>query len=238
MKKRAKIISAMLVILAALFIGYAALEASPFIFGKDILRSVQLALTEPNRADEELGWELILVNSENYIPKDYSPELIELSNGQCVDARIYKELQRMFEEAKSDGVYMVVAAGYRTEAKQQSLINERILGYIADGFSYIEAKKLAEKWVAAVGTSEHQLGLAVDINQNPSLCSADEVYDWLYNNAHKYGFIKRYPGDKAEITGISNEPWHYRYVGKKAAEEMRQKNICLEEYVEYLKKEK
>lgn len=67
------------------------------------------------------------------------------------------------------------------------------------------------------------------------LCSSDQVYEWLDKNACKYGFIKRYPEDKTQITGINKEPWHYRYVGKKAAGIMKKENLCLEEYLEIQK---
>lgn len=67
------------------------------------------------------------------------------------------------------------------------------------------------------GTSEHQLGIAIDINADKSKSSNDEVYTWLAANAHNYGFILRYPQGKQEITGTSYEPWHYRYVGVDAA---------------------
>lgn len=85
------------------------------------------------------------------------------------------------------------------------------------------------------GTSEHQLGLSVDINADTSKCSSDAVYAWLAENAYKYGFIKRYPSEKVEITGINNEPWHYRYVGTEAAAQMQESGLCLEEYIEQLK---
>lgn len=81
------------------------------------------------------------------------------------------------------------------------------------------------------GTSEHQLGLAVDINADGIHSAGYEVYEWLEQNAHNYGFIYRYPPDKTEVTGVENEPWHYRYVGAEAAKEIHQKGICLEEYV-------
>lgn len=73
------------------------------------------------------------------------------------------------------------------------------------------------------------------VNADTSGSSSDAVYTWLDENAYKYGFIKRYPPDKTEITGINNEPWHYRYVGEEAAKEMKDKNLCLEEYIGQLK---
>ena len=88
--------------------------------------------------------------------------------------------------------------------------------------------------VAIPGTSEHQLGLSVDINADQTKCSSEKVYSWLDNNAYKYGFIKRYPSSKSYITGINNEPWHYRYVGKEAAT-IKNQNLCLEEYLKKYK---
>lgn len=96
-------------------------------------------------------------------------------------------------------------------------------------------KKRAEKYVAIPDTSEHQLGLSVDINANTDKCSSEKVYQWLDENAYKYGFVKRYPEDKTDITGISNEPWHYRYVGTTVAKIMKEENLCLEEYLEKYK---
>ena len=84
------------------------------------------------------------------------------------------------------------------------------------------------------GFSEHQLGIAVDINADHAGSTDDEVYTWLAENSWQYGFIKRYPSDKTEITGTINEPWHYRYVGKEAAREIVSQEVCLEEYVEML----
>lgn len=92
-------------------------------------------------------------------------------------------------------------------------------------------KKMASEWVAAPGTSEHQLGIAVDINADKTKSTNDEVYTWLAEHAWEYGFILRYPKDKENVTGTGYEPWHYRYVGKEAAKEIWQEGCCLEEYV-------
>jgi len=186
-------------------------------------------------ADEE-AWCLILVNQEHFVPDDYKVELVELSNGQCVDRRIYPALQEMFDTARSEGVYPVVASGYRTAKKQQSLMDEKIAAYVAEGYTQQEAREKAEIWVAKVGTSEHQLGICVDINADGVYSTGEQVYKWLDKNGYRFGFIKRYPEDKTEITGIINEPWHYRYVGKKAAAEIYRSGVCLEEYLEGLDK--
>ena len=186
-------------------------------------------------ASEDHGWNLILVNRENYIPADYEVQLTELSNGKKVDSRIYPELQEMFNAARAQGYGLFVREGYRTQEEQQQLMDEKIEAYENEGKSKSEAKKLAEQWVAIPGTSEHQLGIAVDIiNADTTKSSRDDVYNWLEENAHRYGFIKRYPSNKTDITGVINEPWHYRYVGKEAASEIYSQGICLEEYIETL----
>lgn len=113
------------------------------------------------------------------------------------------------------------------------MIQDKIDAYISEGYSKKEAKKLAEEYVATPGTSEHELGLAVDINADENSSSSDEdVYNFLAENSYKYGFILRYPPDKEDITGINYEPWHYRYVGKEAALIIFNEQITLEEYLE------
>lgn len=183
---------------------------------------------------DESEWALILVNRNHPVPDNYSVDLVTLSNGKRVDARIYPALQQMFNGARNSGLDMFVREGYRTRAEQQAIMNNRIQQYMAQGYSYAQAEALAKQYVAVPGTSEHELGICVDINANNNVCSDEAVYNWLDNNAYKYGFIKRYPENKSNITGINYEPWHYRYVGEKAASEMKQLDMCLEEYLSYL----
>lgn len=180
----------------------------------------------------ENGWNLILVNRDYYIPENYEIELVKLDNGKQVDKRIYLPLQEMFTAAEKENVYMVVVEAYREGEEQQILLDEKTEEYVQKGFPRFLAKKSAEKWVAKPGTSEHQLGLAVDINPDYSRSDRNIVYTWLKENGYQYGFINRYPEDKSHITGIENEPWHYRYVGVDAATEMYEKDLCLEEYLE------
>ena len=179
----------------------------------------------------EGAWSLLLVNRDSPLPDGYQVELTHLSNGQSVDKRINPALQAMFDAARAQGVYPVVASGFRTAEKQQSLLDEKIAAFEAQGDSPAQARENAEDWVALPGTSEHQTGLAVDINADGIHSAGREVYRWLDQNAYRYGFILRYPSDKTGITGISNEPWHYRYVGVTAAAEIRRQNLCLEEYL-------
>ena len=177
-------------------------------------------------------WNLIVVNKWNELPENYSVELIELTNGQKVDSRIYPYLQEMFNAARAEGIYPIVREGYRTAEDQQEILDDKIQAYINQGYSKSRAERTAKEWVAKPGTSEHQLGLAVDINADSFRCGDEEVYEWLDRNAYKYGFILRYPPAKQKITGISYEPWHYRYVGVEVAKEIYERDICLEEYFE------
>ena len=105
-------------------------------------------------------------------------------------------------------------------------MDEKINEYRSQGYGESEARALAEDWVALPGTSEHELGLAADING-----ASYDLYIWLQQNSWRYGFIQRYPEDKTDITGISHEPWHYRYVGMDAAKEIYESGLCLEEYL-------
>ena len=176
-------------------------------------------------------WQLTLVNNDTPICENCSVILTALDNGQAVDCRIYPQLQKMFDDMRDDGVYPVVASGYRTEQEQQQIYDESMAEYIEKGYSESDAKTETERWVAIPGTSEHQLGLGVDINADGINSYGYEVYNWLAQNAYRYGFIYRYPENKVAITCIANEPWHYRYVGVNAATEIYKRGICLEEYL-------
>lgn len=181
-------------------------------------------------------WNLILVNKENYLPDDYNPKIRQLQDGHGIDERAYSDLQDMFDDCRAEGLNPLICSSYRTMEKQKRLFNNKIKEYIGYGYSDEIAKQKAGELVAIPGTSEHQLGLALDI-VDVSYQVLDEKQEdtktqkWLMNNSWKYGFILRYPPDKSDITGISYEPWHYRYVGKKAAKEIYDAKICLEEYL-------
>lgn len=183
-------------------------------------------------ADVTGSWNLILVNFEYRLPRDYTVELTQLSNGERVDSRMYPALQEMFDDMRAEGVYPIVASGYRSEEEQQMLLEEKIQQYRDQGYSLKKAREAALLRVADPGTSEHQLGLAVDINQEGTRSTAAQVYAWLEQHAWEYGFILRYPEEKSHITGITKEPWHYRYVGQPAAAEIYQRGITLEEYLD------
>lgn len=177
-------------------------------------------------------WNLIVVNRWNEIPEDYEVTLTELSNGEKIDSRIYPFLQEMFNAMRSEEIYPIVREGYRTAEQQQEIFDEKVQAYMNEGYSRKRAEETAKEWVALPGTSEHQLGIAVDINADKTKSTNDEVYAWLAENAYNYGFILRYPQGKEDITGTSYEPWHFRYVGIEYAQVMYKEQICLEEYLE------
>lgn len=181
-------------------------------------------------------WNLILVNPWNEVPEDYEVKLTRLRNGQAVDSRCYPMLQQMMDDCRADGLNPYICASYRTMKKQKALFADKVKRVLLEGCPKDEAEDEAAKTVARPGTSEHQLGLALDIvdADDPQLETWQEdtpVQQWLMKNSWKYGFVLRYPPEKSSITGIIYEPWHYRYVGRQAAEEMYTRGLCLEEYL-------
>lgn len=174
-------------------------------------------------------WNLRLVNRWNPIPEGYEMKLKELPGGEMVDERIYEPLMEMLEAARESNWDELprVISGYRTQEVQQALYDEEVDKYKSQGYSEDEAEAEAGKWVAVPGTSEHQLGLAIDVEG-----ATYDVFFWLQENSYKYGFIFRYPGGKSEMTGTAEEVWHYRYVGVEAATEMYERGSCLEEYTD------
>lgn len=183
------------------------------------------------KAPKNLPWNLTLVDSHHPINSNSTLDLMTINNSYKIDKRIYPELQAMFNQARAEGVYPLVSSAYRTPEEQEQLYNDKLASFISQGATKKESISLTETWVQKPNMSEHQLGLALDINGDLSQCSNELVYQWLENNSYKYGFVLRYPGDKIDLTGINFEPWHFRYVGKEAALEMYEKNLCLEEYL-------
>ena len=188
---------------------------------------------KPSAADNEL---LTLVNPWNELPEDWQVDLVTLSNGLQIDRRCYDALQEMMDACREAGYEPLICSAYRTQETQQDLFNNKVAKLEAGGKSHDEAGQEAGTVVAVPGTSEHQLGLTVDVVDvnNQNLTEEQEktpTQKWLMANSWRYGFIHRYPNSKSDITGIIYEPWHYRYVGKDAAQEIFNKGITLEEYL-------
>ncbi len=192
--------------------------------------------TEPSIPDGTEDWMLLLVNPWNPLPEDFTCTRTQLANGQSVDERCYPDLQAMMDGCRAAGLSPTICSSYRTQEKQEQLYQNKVDRLAAQGWSLEEAKVEAAKSVAIPGTSEHQLGLAVDIVDKHSQVLDNSQADtpaqqWLMEHSWEYGFILRYPEGKSEITGIIYEPWHYRYVGKEAAAEIHELGLCLEEYL-------
>lgn len=182
-------------------------------------------------------WMLLLVNKQNPIPDDYSPELVDVNGSIKIRKEIAVPLAEMFDAAEEDGVSLMVCSAYRSHEYQQGLFDRKIRNYTRKGLSYLDAFRIGSYSVIIPGTSEHELGMALDI-VTPGYMNLNEGFaqtnagKWLKDNAYKYGFILRYPEGKEYITGIIFEPWHYRYVGKEAAKEIKESGLTLEEFVE------
>lgn len=196
-----------------------------------------LVLASESEKDQ---WYLKLVNAKNPMTQADVPEVeVETvdENGYQVDARIIKDLQEMFDAARAAGRNPVICSAFRSWDTQVSLYENKIERVMdEDGLNEAEAEEKAGTVVAKPGTSEHQLGLALDIVSSEYMNLDEgqmetEDQQWLIENSWKYGFILRYPLDKSEITGIIFEPWHYRYVGKQAAKEITEQGLTLEEYL-------
>ena len=171
---------------------------------------------------------ILLVNESHRLSEDYVPEgLVNLyeqrhsfrlaSTEIYLTRETYEAAERMFhaaEEANVNG--FIITSGYRSYARQGEV------------YADSEPGKAQQP-----GASEHQTGLAFDVTaETNSGFESTPQYAWLMQNAHLYGFIQRYPANKADITGISYEPWHYRYVGVEAATRIHEQGITLEEFVE------
>lgn len=190
-------------------------------------------VTEPVTEIEpvpEADWRLVLVNRNNPLPESFEITLKELRNSQFVDERIYPELQQMFDDARAAGYSPLINESFRSHERQQEIMDSHIANYEASGYSHDDAVTAAETEVAIPGTSEHELGLALDITTEGDIDPTGLWY-WLKENSWKYGFILRYPEEKTDITGITYEPWHFRYVGKEAAKAIYDSGVCLEEYL-------
>lgn len=181
-------------------------------------------------------WKLVLVNPSHPIDPDYAFERSTTQNGFEVDERCLPDVERLLNACSAAGCNPFICSAFRTHEMQESLFERQVQSMMAKGLSPGDAQAKAATIVAAPGTSEHQVGLALDIvdfdDQNLTDAQADTpTQRWLIEHSWEYGFIFRYAADKTEITGVVYEPWHYRYVGLEAAETITKRGICLEEYL-------
>lgn len=208
--------------------------------------STEIPTTEEKKINDETGriiidpeqelWNLVVVNTSREMPADYEPELEEiLWTGYYMDERVVPYYEDMYNAAKADGIILTPYSGYRSYARQERNYKNLTETYMSEyGISREEAAKKAATVILPPGTSEHNLGLAMDICNTLDSFAFSEEYAWLTENAHKYGFILRYTEDKMDITGIVDEPWHWRFVGVEYAEDIRNSGLCLEEYLDMM----
>lgn len=180
----------------------------------------------------------VLVNKSNKLTSDFIPndlETLELkcsNEGKLVKSEVKYNFEKLCNDAREYNYQIVAISAFRNYDYQNELYNY-----------YVNTKgeEYADSASARPGHSEHQTGLAIDVmgsNNDYDLFSDSIEFEWMKNNAHKYGFILRYPEGKEHITGFKYEPWHYRYVGKEIAEIIYNDNLTFEEYHKlYLKKD-
>lgn len=173
------------------------------------------------------GIHVWLVNYNHSVPEAYETELITRNDGYQVAEICQENLQNMLDACAEAGHAPMIRSAYRTQEYQTMLYEAKVAQCGEE-----EAKTI----VAVPGTSEHQLGLALDIvdSHYPNLDehqAETETQQWLMEHCWEYGFILRYPEGATDITGIIYEPWHYRYVGVIAALEIRDMGVTLEEYL-------
>ncbi len=186
---------------------------------------------------------LTLVNRWNPMEEGYVPELADcqwMGEDYRVDVRCSEALTQMLTDCAAAGENPWVCSAYRDVEYQRDLFDNKILRVVYDGTRPSEAYDVAAMSVAIPGTSEHHLGLAVDIVDYyfPDLNEYQEstgTQQWLMEHSWEYGFILRYPNGTSDITGIIYEPWHYRYVGLAAAKEIHERGLVFEEYIELLR---
>ena len=185
-------------------------------------------------------WNLKLVNNNNVLSNGFAPDVSEIGDGQYFDSRAVDALYALLDGAKASGYNTYVSTAYRPYSAQAYAFFGKASQIAWGGeVEYAEAEIMARELVAYPGTSEHQLGLAVDIVDSSSTSLvAEEIEDlpvllWLQEHCHEYGFILRYPKGKEFITGYNYESWHYRYVGIEVAAEIKNLGITYDEYYAY-----
>lgn len=193
------------------------------------------AAVGPTRIDGQLyhfspkGIQVVLVNSDLEVPDYYDPDLVKFVSWHQVSSICLEPLKQMLEDCTAAGYEYEINSAYRSIQAQRDILWTRTQEHIAIGYSEADAYAEARLSVALPGTSEHHLGLAIDILNNKK--AELKAQDWLGEHCWEYGFIVRYQADKSHITGIIDEPWHFRYVGKEVSMDMKNSGLCLEEYL-------
>ncbi|MBQ9461862.1 MAG: D-alanyl-D-alanine carboxypeptidase family protein [Clostridia bacterium] len=155
---------------------------------------------------------ILIANKTYSLPSDF---------GDGLDPEVYEAFNRMASDAAADGIYLYIISGFRSYQTQS---------YTYNSFVYDRGVEQADRCSARPGHSEHQSGLAIDVNTTSDYFDGTPEAIWLANNCVKYGFIIRYPKGKESVTGYKYEPWHIRYLGAQKAAEIANSKLTIEEY--------
>ena len=187
------------------------------------------------------AWMTRLVNAASPLPEGFTVETVNIRgyDARPFDKRAAPDLEAMLADAEQAGCKLYLVSGYRSVERQTALFKRKTNAFLAEGFDQAEAERQAAMWVARPGTSEHNTGRAADIVSADWYSAHDDLTAdfeatpecaWLMEHCAEYGFILRYPKGKEDVTGVTYEPWHYRYVGKEAAAQIMAAGGTLEEY--------
>ena len=196
---------------------------------KQSIINVNIGLNRPfytkTKKTKNIDQITMLVNKYNYLPKDYIPSnLVPITPKIMLKKEAYEAFNDLKRNLEKEGLSIRIISAYRSFDYQEKLYNN----YLKNA-----TKSIVDTYSARAGYSEHQTGLVIDVDNNNldyNHFHLTKEFQWMQNNAYKYGFILRYPKDKENITGYKYEPWHYRYVGKDIANYIQTKNITYEEY--------
>ena len=194
---------------------------------KESIIHVNIGLNHPfytNTKETKDKGILTIVNKYNWVARDYIPSNLITINNLSINKEAYDNFIKMKQAINKENLNIRIISAYRSYNYQENLYNN---------YLKYESRSIVDTYSARPGYSEHHTGLAIDIDngkQGYNNFYLTKEFQWMQVNAHKYGFILRYPKDKENITGYSYEPWHYRYVGKDVAEYIKKHNSTFEEY--------
>ena len=220
-----------------MYSGWQEIDEKTYYFGTDGVMAVgQVEIEGQRHHFSPHGVKILLVNPWNTLPEDYEVTLVNLTERDRLETECAEALTKMLADCEAAGHETMIVSAYRTREEQEYLFYRKVNSYVDMDWTWAAAEKEAAKSVAPPDTSEHQLGLAVDIiDINYGFLDEYQArmpaQKWLMEHCHEYGFILRYPIGSTEITGIIFEPWHYRYVGVEIAQEIMNLGITLEEYL-------
>lgn len=188
--------------------------------------AVEIAISEQN-------FTMTLVNRKYRMPENYQLDLAPCIPGSDIEleSRAAEQYTNMYNAAKADGITLTPYSGYRRYSTQKRNYENKTQYYLDQGYEQQEALTLAARIIMPPGSSEHNLGLAMDICGTDYDFDQTKEFQWLSQHAEAYGFILRYPENKQNITKVVYEPWHWRYVGVENAKTINASGKCMEEYL-------